>query len=235
MSKRSLDLSLIALTVAFLVFVVVFNEDPGVRVALFGDVLPETTWHAKAIYKALYDIGMGGLVSVLFYLLLVRIPENSKRRRIRRSLEVQFRRFKQDCLYVMLGTVNGSIDPRLADELLDQKAFRSYFKGKATATQDRWDVFLNNIDENELSQILRSMEILREEINFALGATDVPTDDAFNFLKRLSIASHSLQRTELGYDTIKPLSGFLWTLFSGFDIISGYQEEDVFEKMIRSI
>jgi hypothetical protein len=227
--------SLTLLTILFFCFVIFGNEDPAARVTIFGDALPETTWHAKAIYKALYDIGMGGLVSVLFYLLLVRVPENAKRRRVRRSLERQFKRFKKDCLYVMLGVVNGMIDPELADELLDQKSFRSYFKGRPLPTQDRWDMFLNGLDETGLNDILRAVEILREEVNFALGATDIPADEAFEFLKRLSWAIHSVQRTELGYDEIKPLSGFLWELFSGFNFITGYQKEDVFAKMIRSI
>jgi hypothetical protein len=235
MSKRMLDVSLVLLTVVFFTFVILGNEDQAARVAMFGDAMPETTWHAKAAYKALYDIGMGGLVSVLFYLLLVRVPENAKRRRVRSSLERQFKRFKQDCLYVMLGIVNGIIDPELADQLLDQKSFRSYFKVEQTQGQDRWDVFLNRLDETGLSQILRAIDLLREEVNYALGATDIPTDDAFNFLKRLSVAIHSVQRTELGYDEIKPLSNFLWTLFSGFDFITGCQDEDVFAKMIRSI
>jgi hypothetical protein len=235
MSKRMLDVSLVLLTIVFLCFIVLGNEDPAARVALLGDALPETTWHAKAVYKALYDSGIGGLVSVLFYLLLVRVPENAKRRRVRRSLERQFKRFKQDCLYVMLGVVNGVINPELADELLDQKSFRSYFRVPQTAGQDRWHVFLNQLDETGLNQILRSFEILREEVNYALGATDIPTDQAFDFLKRVSVAIHSVQRTNLGYDEIKPLSGFLWEIFSGFNFISGYQEEDIFAKMIRSI
>jgi hypothetical protein len=120
--------------------------------------------------------------------------------------------------------------------LLDQKSFKSYFKVPQARGQNRWHVFLNQLDENGLSQILRAVEILREEINYALGATDIPTDDAFEFLKQLSVAIHSIQRTELGYDEIKPLSNFLWTLFSGgVDFITGYQKEDIFAKMIRSI
>ncbi|NJL09063.1 MAG: hypothetical protein HC900_13110 [Methylacidiphilales bacterium] len=228
-------MSLILLTVIFLCFVILGNEDPSARVALFGDALPETAWHAKAIYKGLYDIGLGGLVSILFYLLLVRVPENAKRRRVRRSLERQFKRFKQDCLYVMLGIVNGVIDPELADELLDQNSFKLYFNVDQTQPQSRWHIFLNNLDERSLAEIIKAIDLLREEINYAIGATDISTDQTFEFLKRLSVATYSVRSTELGYDEIKPLSRFLWTLFSGFDFITGYQEEDVFAKMIRSI
>jgi hypothetical protein len=235
MSKRMLDVSLLALTVIFLIFVALANEDPAARAALFGDALPEAAWHAKAVYKALYDVGVGGLVSLFFYLLLVRIPDNIKRRRIRRGLERQYKIFKEDCLYVMLGVVDGVVDPEKVDELLDQKAFRAYFQERPTPSQDRLDIFLNGLDETGLRQILSAVDILREEIAFALSATEIPTDEAFEFFKRFSGAIHAVKDTELGYDSIKPLSRFVWTLFSGFDFVTGYQKEDVVAKMIGSI
>lgn len=234
MSKLFLNVSLVLLTLLFLCFVVLGNEDPAAR-ALIGGALPEDVWHAKAIYKALYDIGVGGLVSVLFYYLLVRLPENAKRNRVRRSLERQFVNFKKSCLSVILGTIHTTYAFDTIEELLDQKAFRNYFKEKATLSQDRWDVFLNQLDSVGLREILSAMELLREEVNFALSAVDIPADAAFDFLKRLSRAIHSIQHTSLGYDEVKPLSNFLWTMFSGFDFTTGYQEEDVVGKMIRSI
>ena len=58
MSKRMLDLSLLALAIIFVIFIALANEDPAARTALFGDALPETTWHAKAVYRALYDLSL---------------------------------------------------------------------------------------------------------------------------------------------------------------------------------
>jgi hypothetical protein len=235
MSKRMLDASLFALTVLFLIFVVLANEDPAARTALFTDALPETTWHAKAVYKALYDVGVGGLVSLVFYLLLVRLPDNARRERIRRSLERQYEIFKRDCLYVILEVIDGPVDPETVDELLDQKAFRAYFNGKPTPDYDRWDIFLNGLNETGLRDILSAVDVLREEIAFTLSATDIPTDKAFDFFKRFSYAIHAVKDTELEYDSIKLLSRFLWSLFSGFDFVTGYQEEDLVAKMIKSI
>lgn len=235
MSKKVLDFSLWGLTLVFMAFVVLANEDPGGRAAIFGESFSETTWHVKAIYKALYDVGIGGLVSLLFYVLLVRVPENAKRRRIRRSLERQYRVFKEDCLYIMLGTVDRTIDPDKVDELIDQAAFRNYFKERLFPSQDRWHVFLDKLDEAGLLRILSAVDIFRDEISFALSAIDIPSEDAFDFFKRFSGAIHSVRSTELGYDSIKPLARFLWSLFAGFDFINGYRKEDLVAKMIKSI
>jgi hypothetical protein len=235
MFKRMLDVSLLTLAVIFLMLVVLANEDPAARTALFGNALPEAAWHAKAVYRTLYDTGIGGLVSLFFYLLLVRIPENVKRRRVRGSLERQYKNFKQDCLFVMLGAVDRFVDPARVDDLLDQRAFRDYFKETSTASQNRFDIFLNGLDETGLREILSAVDILREEIAFALSATDIATNEAFEFFKRFSGTIHAVRDTELGYDSIKPLARFLWTLFSGFDFVTGYQKEDPVVKMIQSI
>ena len=235
MAKRMLDATLWALTVLFLAFVVLGNDDPFARTGLFHGALPEESWHAKTVYKGLYDFGMGGLVSLFFYLLLVRFPDNAKRRRIRRGLAREYKRFKEDCLFTILGVVDTIFDLDTVDQLLSQEAFKAYFEKNAKPTQDRWDVFLNEIDETSLQRILRAIDRLHDEIAFTLSVIDVPEDGAFEFFKRFSGIAHDLKGTQLGYDTIKPLSNFLWSLLSGFDVITGYQKEDLVAKMIRSI
>jgi len=39
----------------------------------------------------------------------------------------------------------------------------------------------------------------------------------------------------LGYDEFKPLAGFLWSVFAGWDFITGYRKEDIVKKMIDAI
>jgi hypothetical protein len=39
----------------------------------------------------------------------------------------------------------------------------------------------------------------------------------------------------LDYDGTKRLSRFLWEVLSGFDFVTGYQKDDIIEKMIESI
>ena len=230
MSRSRVSASLAVLTLLFVCFVTLGNEDPFARDAL-GITLPK----ANVLYKALYDFGMGGLVSVLFYWLLVRLPEDAKRRRVRRSLERQFRSFKVECLSVILGTVDGLIDPETVRGLLDQKEFRAYFKTKVSPDQDRWHVFLNRLDPTGLRNIIFQTELLREEVNFAVSAVDIPNDEAFDFLKRLSRVLQSVRDADVSYDEIGPLARFLWTVFSGFDFVTGYQQEDAVSKTIGSI
>ena len=95
------------------------------------------------------------------------------------------------------------------------------------------DIFLNGLDETGLRQILSAVDILREEIAFALSATDIPTDEAFEFFKRFSGAIHAVKDTELGYDRSSRYRVFYGPSFSGFDFVTGYRKEDVVAKMIE--
>jgi hypothetical protein len=79
------------------------------------------------------------------------------------------------------------------------------------------------------------MEMFRDELAFVLNNTDIPKDDPFEFLKRLSAAIYSMKDVTLGYDESNPLAHFLWNVFAGWDWITGYRKEDIVKKMINAI
>jgi hypothetical protein len=94
---------------------------------------------------------------------------------------------------------------------------------------------LNKLDEHYLSELLTRMEIFRDEVAFVLNNTDIPKDEPFEFLKRLSAAIYSMKNVTLGYDELKPLAGFLWSMFTGWDWVTGYRKDDIVRKMIDAI
>jgi hypothetical protein len=100
---------------------------------------------------------------------------------------------------------------------------------------DRFDQFQNELDEYYLRELLTRMEIFRDELTFVLNNTDIPKDELFEFLKRLSAAIYSMKDVTLGYDETKPLARFLWNVFAGWDLITGYRKEDIIKKIIDAI
>lgn len=131
--------------------------------------------------------------------------------------------------------VEGSYNFDLVDALLDQESFRAHFNEKVSDSQTKWHVFLNELDEYHLQELLTAMEVFRDEISFVLNNTDFASDEPFEFFKRLSGAIYSMKNTTLEYDATKRLSGFLWNLFAGFDFVTGYRKEDIVKQMIRTI
>ena len=212
------------------------HEDPFARKIVyaytgFRPVVP----NAKAWYKIFYDGAVGALVTLFFYLLVVRWPDCQKRRRLKKGLARQYRIFKEECIGIMLMVADGSYSGDVPERLMEREEFRAYFTEKVTLDRDRWDEFLNNLDERYLRELIMNMEIFRDEIAFILNNTDIPKDEPFEFLKRLSTAIYSMKGVTLDYDELKPFARFFWSIFTGWDPISGAPNEDIIKKTIDDI
>jgi hypothetical protein len=216
--------------------VLLAHEDPFARIAVCTHIgFCSTFPHAKASYKIFYDLGIGALVSLAFYILVVRLPDYQRRQRLKRSLEAHYNAFRTDCIEIMLLVADGSYVGGQTDALLEPDKFREYFKQQVQPGKERWDEFLNKLDEFYLRQLQTRMEIFRDELIFILNNTDIQKDEAFEFLKRLSAAVYSMKFVRLGDDELKPLSGFLWNVFAGWDWIEGYRKGDIVRRMIDEI
>jgi hypothetical protein len=216
--------------------VLLSHEDPFVRIVACNHTgFCSTFAHAKAWYKVIYDLGIGALVSLAFYFLVVRLPEYQRRQRLKRSLELHYRAFRLNCIEIMLAVADSRVPGGQAETLLDPAEFKKYFKQKVTPDKERWHEFMNNLNEFYLVRLQTLMEQLRDELMFVLNNTDIPKDEPFEFLKRLSAAIYSMKSVTIGYDEIKPLAGFLWNVFAGWDWIEGYRKGDIVKKMIDEI
>jgi hypothetical protein len=235
-ARRWLDVTLALLFAVSLAAVLLAHERDFLRRPFCAKVhVCPSVDHAEAWNKVAYDLGIGGLTSLMFYGLLVRLPDWQRRRRIRRLLSNRYRVFKRGLIATILGVANGAYAYSLIDELLDQKPFRAYFKEPVTQNHERWDRFLNNLEEHHIRELLMTMEIFRDEVNQVLITTDISDIETSEFFKRLSAAIYSHRNATAEYDPVKQFSGFLWTVLSGWDIISGYRERDVVQDMIDAI
>jgi hypothetical protein len=231
-----LDIILITIFVLSVAALFLAHEDPFARDALcaytgFCPVMP----NAKAWNKIFYDLAVGALVTLLFYFLVVRLPDYQRRQRLKRGLERHYRDFRKDCIGIMLSVADRGYSGGVPETLIEQDKFRDYFKEKVAPDRERWDEFLNKLDDYSLRELLTRMEIFRDELTFVLNNTDIPKDEPFEFMKRLSNAIYSMKDVTLGYDETKPLARFLWSVFAGWDQITGYRKEDIVKKMIDAI
>jgi hypothetical protein len=233
--KIPLDIVLILIAILSVAALFLAHEDPFARDAVCKWIGCFTSDHAKAWNKIFYDLAAGALVSLIFYILIVRVPDYQRRLRYKKSFSNQYRIFREDCIVVMLMVADGTFAWGEHRELLDQAKFRTYFDAWVTTSQSRWHRFLNNLDEYNLNELTKHMEIFRREITFVLNNVDIPSDAPFEFLKRLSTAIYAMRDKTLGYDDVKSLDGFLWSIFAGFDNVTGYHKRDVIQQMIDAI
>jgi len=226
--KRLLNLALPIIVFGSLSVMFLASADPFARDYLCRLACVRSE-HADALNKIAYDIAAGSLVSVIFYYLVVRLPDFLKRTRIKRFLSAQYRAFKIDCIAIFLGLADGSYDGGLPENLLSQATFREYFHNS------RWSAVANGLQGVHLDALINRMEAFRDDILFVLNNADIGNDQSFEFFQRLSSIIYERKKADPDYDGIKSLCRFLWEMFSGWSFVDGYAKSDIVEDMIKAI
>jgi hypothetical protein len=175
--------------------------------------------------QIIFDVAVGVLVSQVMYVLVVWIPEQSKRKRVRTNLQHHYALFKEQCTYQLLFASEGYADPDVVEDLADIRKFRDYFNAKGPSGGEKWYDVMNGLEQQHISAIAIEMGILAEEVKYTLASVDVNDEEVYAFLKRLNRAIVVLRDGSKTSD-VKYVTNFLWELFAGWSIISGYQERD---------
>ena len=185
---------------------------------------------------------IGGLISFLFYFLVIYIPEQKKRRIIKVNLRRLYADIKHDLLYQVIfasqkgGREDLSADSETVERLLTVDGFNAAFRGGSGAHEGFY-AFCNYIssDVHEYREIIRNLQVLSKQIDYILHNYPLTDEKMFNFFKRLDVFLFRLEKIGLGYDEEKVLSGFIREIFGGFSLVEGYRGYDIIEKMIEDI
>ena len=183
----------------------------------------------------LFNLSVGFLVSVTFYLLVVWFPDSRRKNLIKKNLAEQYKSFKKDTIHILLSACPICDRASLPENLTEQHEFRKYFKERISDSQERWSAVLDGLNDVLLKDLLVEFEILLTEVTYVLNNVNIEDPDVFFFFKRLSQTVNKMKITTLEYDDIKQLSQFLWELFAGWSFIDGYREDDIVDVMIEGI
>ena len=185
----------------------------------------------------IFNLSIGFLVSVFFYILVVWLPNRQRKSLIKRNFKEHYRSFKHDTISILLMACQGSYPGQLPWELSEQREFEKFFKTPidSDARNIRWYAVLNGLKEHDLKELLIVMEIFMNEIAYVLNNVNIDEPKVFAFFKRLSQAVYRLKNSTLDHDEIKSLSRFIWEIFAGFSIVDGRRDYDVIKVMINKI
>jgi hypothetical protein len=233
--KRSLNWLLLSLAVVSIAAILLGHENPYMRATLCAHVPCPRIANSHAWEKIAYDLGIGSIISLFFYWLVVRLPENTKRGRIRNSFALHFRQFKEDTIATILTVTDGSYEYGFHQELVDQQKFREYFEQKDEEGNERWYAFYNNMTRANLQELGLHLEVLRSEILFTMAAVDIEDRQVLEFMKRFSANIVRYRSTTLDYDSMKSFGNFMWEILAGESSVTGQMKRDYFLAMINDI
>ena len=182
-----------------------------------------------------YDLSVGYLISYIFFVLVVVIPERRASRRIARLLSIHFRAFKLACIEIYLSAIGDSWDSELPEQLLQPEAFRDFFSARFSESQNRWHAVHNGLYDYGVPELVLECELLAREIEYTLVKLNIEDEVVASFLKRLSRSLLRLKNSEPNYDDVKRLLNFLYPIHSHWSWLDGYVGRDPVGEMIARL
>lgn len=182
-----------------------------------------------------FDITVGIIVSLFVYLLVVRLPAWQKKRRLKAHLLRRYDSLKEQCLLHFLWACKQPAESNLIDSLKSLEEFKAFFTEPVSADQDRWHAVLNGLTDDYVQSLVRELDLFRGEIDYALTAVEVADDKVFDFLCNLTEVLQRSRYWSDSEDQLKPLSRFMWAMFTGWSITNGYTGRDLVKEMVSAI
>jgi hypothetical protein len=210
-------------------------------VAHFALGLPSIKWWPD-VFAIATNLLAGGLVSFLFYYLVVYLPEARKKSIIKANLQKMYKNIKMDILWAIVqASIKGGRHDltssfEFVESLVSPAAFKKAFEGGREGNEGFY-AFANQMSDEtpEFRQIVHGLTMLSKQIEFALHNYSVEDQEDFDFFKRLELLLTSLQANGSGYDESKPLCQFIWEVYAGWNWIEGDIGHDPIQKMISSL
>lgn len=193
------------------------------------------TWQPPYYSDTLLNLSSGFAISVLFYFLIVRIPQSAQRKRLRRGLVGIYADARVNIMREIL-SASELYDEDAEDPASDSKDFRTLFDKLTGHADKRWYATLNGLDDWHVQKIQLELQVLRDEIHYVLSIVDIEDTSLTAYLKNLSVVILEMNQLSADYDDRKTWGNFLWSLFTFFDWEKkGYLSEDPVLTMFEKI
>lgn len=182
-----------------------------------------------------FNLSVGYLVGMFIWLLVVYLPEQSRRGILRDNLSRRYRDFRENTIQILLWSAIGSHESELREALCDYLKFRQFFGENEYRL---WYAALNGLQGNEhrIDDLLLELELFANEVLYVLNNVSIQDTKVHSFFKRLSVHIYRLKNDRVySYDQVKYLGNFLWGIHARWNAIDGQTEEDVIQDMIDTL
>jgi hypothetical protein len=226
--------SLLRLVFLLLTLLAIYGLFSGSSEPIVGPL--KGTWLERHLYalhngnSIVFNLSVGYLVSVFFWLLVVYFPERTRRRVLRDNLSRRYHQFKEDTLQILLWSSIGTHDSTLPGELCDHRRFREFFDANE---KQHWYAARNGLqgDKARLSDLLLELELLATEVGYVLNNVSIEDPKVHSFFKRLQEHMYRLRNASVySYDPVKYLGTFLWEIHARWSIITGSARQMSFRR-----
>ena len=190
-------------------------------------------WHKPN--ALLFSLFVGYLVSFIFWLMVIFLPEYQRRRILRENLSKQYQHFRLSVVGILLNASVGWYSLDQAERLTDYNAFKDFFGANH---DEMWYAALNGLQSNDeyLNELLVEIEILSDGVSYILNNVTISDRTVFEFFIRFSGHVYQLKHSPIYTDDhVKYLGRFIWGILAQWSFIDGQRQDDIVQKMISQI
>lgn len=183
----------------------------------------------------IFNLCVGFLTGVFLWFLVSWIPEQRKRAILKSNLKRHYHNFKEDVIQILLRASDGSHDSDLPKQLSDYQKFQEFFRANQ---RKNWFAALNGLQENPdyLNDLLVELELLANEVSYALNNLNIADEEVHAYFKRLSQHIYRLKSsTVFTDDQVKYLGSFLWEILAQWSLIHGQRKSDIVQDIIERL
>jgi hypothetical protein len=187
------------------------------------------------------QISLGILVSCIFYILVVAIPESLKKSIQKRHLLNCYFGFKSYMteIFVEAADIDWMEYQDNQDQLLNINEFKKFFQLRGKKSSERWYDMLNGLNSDYYRRIVDCCDLFAREIEFSLLVSGGCSNKTYHHLKTKqlflqSISSYVGEDGLIPYDYKKYVFRELWDYFTGWDFYKGQKDKPSIERLIRN-
>lgn len=204
----------------------------------YGDILPVTdTGRILTGLEALLGIVLIGLFLNSISESRAELQDKKKHDAVVGHLVSQYQFFREAVTEICLRAISGgyNTDSKLKQHLPEMTKFKKYFNGNKN---EKWYLVVNALESDPglLQDLEVEIDMLSEQVKFALNNTSVNDHETLRFLTRFSQHPHRLKNLDVySGDKVKYISVFIYEIMSGWNTTEGYRDHDIFLANFRKL
>lgn len=197
----------------------------------------------------IFNLSIGYVVSFIFYIMVVVLPENRKRRFYKKRLINRYRWFRENVIDILMNCYEAyrrkydhkgelkyyNVQRELIEKLVDYEEFRSFFQANEN---QNWYAVLNGMqyEEGYLGDLYVEFQLLSDEISFVLNNIDIDDDRVASFFHNFFSHTYRLRNSSVfSEDQAKYFGNFLWEIMAQYSMIDGQRKKDPILSAINQI
>jgi hypothetical protein len=180
----------------------------------------------------IFDLAIGYLVSLMFWFLVVHLPEKQKKQILKQNLSLRYKWFKVAALQIFSSAGDLNISSEDLNRLNDYEQFNEFYRAADGA---EWNKVLIGLEVKSdcLNELMVEMDLFSNEIDYALAHLIVTDKKDLYVFRQFKVFAFRFKHSDFySIDQPKRLARFLRSVFGYWDSVSGQRNYDSIQDAI---